>query len=324
MKNILLSLMFLFPVSVVTAQDTPIQSSQAQEIAELINQLGADKYEDREAAHEALAKIGKPAVKALMEARKSSDMEVASRADELIGRITGKRIKPKQPSRETPVRPAPQTPGPSFDPNDLKDMLDKLEDFGGLSPDLKKTIEGFQKLFEESQSGAPDLSTMQELFERFFKKTDPKLERIPSLDRELTKSAIEKELGVTLGPVNDAMKAHIRISPDKQDGSWDGLKQGLVVEKIDPKGRAFAQGLRQHDIVIFASEEATPVVALPGPWKAWNAWRSKATGVGTPENLKTKNKKLFVEVIRQGTSCRIIELNPTPKPKPKTKDTKDF
>ena len=277
MKNLLFSLMLLFP-GIAMAQDKPVpQSAQSEEIARLIDQLGADKYEDREAAQAALAKIGKPAVRALLKARESKDLEVVSRADELIEKITGQRVQPEKKPQETPSRPTPQpgTPGPSFDPDALKDMLDKVESFGGLSPELKKTLEGFQKLFEESQSGTPDLSKMQDLFKRFFDRTSPdapragpRLERIPGLDREITKSDIEKELGVTFRPVNEILKAHIRISPDRQDGSWDGLKQGLVIERIDPKGRAFAQGLRQHDIIIFASSVAAPVVPMPGPWRA--------------------------------------------------------
>lgn len=339
MKNLLFGLLLLFPASVTIAQEKPVQTSQTEEIARLIDQLGADKYEDREAAHAALAKIGKPAISALMEARKSKDLEVASRADELIEKITGSRVEPDPKPKETPSKPVlpPESPGlPNLDPDDLKDMLDKVENFGGLSPELKKTLEGFQELFKESQSGTPDLSKMRELFEKFFDKKLPQLpdpnaprgpglQRIPGLDREITKSDLEKELGITFRPVSEAMKAHIRISPDRQDGSWDGLKQGLVVEKIDPKGRAFAQGLRLHDIVIFASPDAAPAVAMPGPWRAWNEWRSKATSIGTAESLNSlKDKKLYVEVIRQGTSCRIVELAPAPKSDKKAKGTKDF
>lgn len=344
MKNLLFSLMLLFPVSVVTAQEKPAQSSQTEEISRLINQLGADKYEEREAASAALAKIGKPAIKALMKARESKDVEVASRANELIEKITGQRVQPEKKPGETPSRPTPQPglPGPGIDPDALKDMLEKMESFGGLSPELKKTLEGFQKFFEETQSGTPDLSKMGELFKQFFDKelprlpdtggprtrpAQPELRRIPELDRELTKTNIEKQLGFTLRPVSEALKAHIFISPRVGNTAAKSLEQGLVIEKIDPKGHAFAQGFRKHDILIFVGSVPAPKIPLPGPQVDWNNWRGGATTLPatTPQQLETLEKtKLFIEVVRKGTPCKVLEVNPLPKKTSKPEDDKDF
>jgi hypothetical protein len=54
---------------------------------ELVTRLGAPRYGDRETAGEALDKIGRAAVQALMKARESGDLEVRRRAETLIHRI---------------------------------------------------------------------------------------------------------------------------------------------------------------------------------------------------------------------------------------------
>ena len=103
MKNILVGLMFLFPASVVMAQDKPTPEkteSVEDKIRRLVEELGDDSYHIREKAHKALEKIGKPALEALRKAFKSVDLEVSSRAQELIERITGKKIKPESESKK--------------------------------------------------------------------------------------------------------------------------------------------------------------------------------------------------------------------------------
>jgi hypothetical protein len=55
--------------------------------AELVTQLGAHKYADRETAGEALVKIGSRAVPVLMKACQSKDPEVRLRAEALVARI---------------------------------------------------------------------------------------------------------------------------------------------------------------------------------------------------------------------------------------------
>lgn len=55
--------------------------------AELVRQLAAPKYEDRAAAGEALAKLGRAAVPALLKAGESRDPEVRLRAETLVARI---------------------------------------------------------------------------------------------------------------------------------------------------------------------------------------------------------------------------------------------
>jgi len=312
MKTLLIGLMLLSPV-VGFAQDKPPEKAQSIEsrVRRLIEELGNNSYQAREKAHAALEKIGKPALKSLRKALKGADLEVAARAQELIEKITGKKFEFKP--KADPPKPTPETPG--LAPEILERLEKGLMDFLGRNDSNKKMLDSLQKLFEESQSETPDLSKMGELLEQFFKKTP---EATPD-----QRSDIENEIGITLKPVDETLKSHIRILPDRQDGSWFGLKQGLVVKEIDPKGRAFAQGLRKHDILIFASSDAAPKDSFPG-LRSWTDWRKKGVSLGSPANLATlKSNILFIEVIRRGKSGRVIELDLSYK-KGATKKTRDF
>ena len=61
---------------------------EAARIAKLIAQLGSDDFDDREKASAELAVIGEPALDALRQAVKSSDVEVHKRAETLVSAIT--------------------------------------------------------------------------------------------------------------------------------------------------------------------------------------------------------------------------------------------
>jgi HEAT repeat protein len=54
-------------------------------IRKLIEDLGSDDFQTREAATAALTEIGEPAVDALTEAAKSADPEVSNRAKRILG-----------------------------------------------------------------------------------------------------------------------------------------------------------------------------------------------------------------------------------------------
>jgi hypothetical protein len=56
----------------------------------LVNELGSDRYAAREAASDALERLGRPALKALRDARDARDPEIRTRAYNLIQRIEGK------------------------------------------------------------------------------------------------------------------------------------------------------------------------------------------------------------------------------------------
>src|SRR4051794_28944126 len=60
-------------------------------IAALVEQLGDDSFDKREAASKALADVGKPAVRPLMKAiASSSDLEIRCRADRVIQAIAAR------------------------------------------------------------------------------------------------------------------------------------------------------------------------------------------------------------------------------------------
>ena len=67
--------------------------------ADLVPRLGAPRYADREAAGEALAKIGRAALPALLRAGESRDPEVRRRAEALVARIEAGEV-----LKATPVR----------------------------------------------------------------------------------------------------------------------------------------------------------------------------------------------------------------------------
>src|SRR4051812_19635383 len=84
--------LFLFTcaVRVAPGDDKPASersgkaTHDAKEIERLVKQLGSDEFKEREAASNALGKIGKPALTALRKAAKDSDLEIRSRAAKLI------------------------------------------------------------------------------------------------------------------------------------------------------------------------------------------------------------------------------------------------
>ncbi|MBL8793759.1 MAG: HEAT repeat domain-containing protein [Planctomycetia bacterium] len=66
----------------LAAAESP--SHDPQRVAALIRQLGADKFQDREAASRALEAAGAEALEPLRQAAKSTDLEIARRAAEII------------------------------------------------------------------------------------------------------------------------------------------------------------------------------------------------------------------------------------------------
>lgn len=80
----------LMETTTATAADAPSQpgGDVSSKAATLIRQLGADSFEDREAAYQELEKLGKAAVKALEEGVKNEDMEISSRSKRLLALAT--------------------------------------------------------------------------------------------------------------------------------------------------------------------------------------------------------------------------------------------
>jgi len=69
--------------------DAPDAEPDEKRIAELIDQMGATDFGDREAASAKLAAIGEPALTQVKQAAESDDAEVALRAETLVTQITG-------------------------------------------------------------------------------------------------------------------------------------------------------------------------------------------------------------------------------------------
>jgi hypothetical protein len=87
-RNLLPALLLGVALAGLAASTVPAaDSADAGKIKKLIEQLGADSYAERQAASEALGKIGAPALGALREAAKSTDAEVRKRASELLGKV---------------------------------------------------------------------------------------------------------------------------------------------------------------------------------------------------------------------------------------------
>jgi hypothetical protein len=78
-------LLFLCAVHVACGDDKPASEGLGKDIERLVQQLGSDRFKEREAASIALKKVGKPALNALVKAAKgSADLEVRTRAARLI------------------------------------------------------------------------------------------------------------------------------------------------------------------------------------------------------------------------------------------------
>jgi RNA polymerase sigma factor (sigma-70 family) len=75
------------PQPAATPAAAAAADTEADRIDRLIRQLGSDDFTEREAATEALAKIGEPAYEPLLKALHSDDVEVRKRADGLLRAI---------------------------------------------------------------------------------------------------------------------------------------------------------------------------------------------------------------------------------------------
>jgi len=115
-------------------------------IEKLVKQLGSDEYKEREAATEELKKIGEPALPALKEALKSSDLEVRLRAETVIKALAKKRTAGKDGRPGT----ADPTDAPSTSPRLGKELEEVLKD---LPEEMRKQVEKMLEQMEELERG---------------------------------------------------------------------------------------------------------------------------------------------------------------------------
>lgn len=238
MKRILTSLVLFGAVSAVPvlAQEgaKPPQGQAATRearIAELVRKLGDPSFDVREAAQRELIAIGGPALKALDEATRSADPEVASRATEAISRIRqGGGSRPpeeRQPERD-PALPPDMPPMP-----DMRDMFKELEgqlpaEFGEL---LKDLFSG--RLPGEDEQGAPEERRPGQPRVRVWQwSNEPRPNATPG--------SFDRALGVEVVPAHPALRAQLGL-PDNE---------GLVINQLDPEGRAAKAGVQLYDVIV--------------------------------------------------------------------------
>ena len=90
----------------VTEKAAPSKSEK--EMNHLIDQLGSERFEDREQASHELSKLGKSALQSLKQAANSPDAEVRSRAHRLLKQIE------RPPVRSMDAHPEQRIPAPKI------------------------------------------------------------------------------------------------------------------------------------------------------------------------------------------------------------------
>lgn len=240
MKHVITCAALLFGAAtlpvVASAQDRPAQGAAERDarIAELVRKLGAPDFEAREQAQRELEAIGAPALRALEAATKSEDPEVASRATEAVARIrqgrTAERSGPQVEERRPDPRRAPEMPPlPS-----VGDLFKELED--QLPPEFSDM---FRELFRGRQPGQDERDGVEER-----RPGQPRVRvwTFPQQDeRQATPGTpFDRALGAQVGPTGAALRAQL----DLPDG------EGLVVNQLDPEGRAAKAGIQLYDVIV--------------------------------------------------------------------------
>jgi HEAT repeat protein len=85
--------------------DEPMNGASQKVVERLIDQLGSERFEDREQATHQLSKLGRAALPSLKEATKSPDAEVRRRAQRLVEQLEPPPARSADPGREQ-VAPA--------------------------------------------------------------------------------------------------------------------------------------------------------------------------------------------------------------------------
>ena len=260
---LLAALLFAMPCY---AQDVP----QKDKIDNLIEQLGDDNYEVREAAHIELESIGKPALSALRKAIKDEDIEIASRAEELVEKISGKR-----PSPESKPVPQPRTPSPDLDLPDPSDLQELLEGLGGedqFPEEFQGILEMFKDFMDENGSGALD---PQSLFEKLFGN------KTPDTPKPVV-SKIEQELGIKVAPLPEALRVHLNMPAN----------QGLLVVDVTKSNKRF----QKHDILNKINKSL-----IPPKGRDQDGWSKTATHISNIKQLELlRDSSCSIEFVRKG------------------------
>jgi hypothetical protein len=101
----LVAVVAVIAIAAASRADEPGSGASEKEIKRLIEQLGSERFRDREEASGGLARLGKSALPGLKEATKSPDAEVRRRARRLVEKMerpAGRSMTPEQ-ERQNPA-----------------------------------------------------------------------------------------------------------------------------------------------------------------------------------------------------------------------------
>jgi hypothetical protein len=226
-RSMVLSLSLLLgPLALPAAaqQTQPAQTRDAR-IAELIQKLSDEKFDTREAAQRELVAIGAPALRALEEASRSPDADLAARATEAISQIRGGRGQaPAAPESREP-RPqdleAPPLPVP-----DMRDVFRELPpEFQQMQKMLEEMLRG--QLPDQDEQPTPDGQPRVRVWQW---SNGPRPQA----------QGIDRALGLELAPATPALRAQLGI-----EGA-----EGVVVNDLDPSSVAAQAGLQRYDVIV--------------------------------------------------------------------------
>ncbi|MHC4831100.1 MAG: HEAT repeat domain-containing protein [Planctomycetota bacterium] len=240
------------------AQDQPEQQAPSKSTQAWIDDLSSDDFATREAATEALSKLGPKAAPALEEARQSSDPEVRWRAEKALEAI---RAGSGSKSAETPKGPTIKRGGPGSAPGQgIPDIFEELEkQLEGEMPGMSKMIEEmfkggpmkellgpeFGEAFEEMEKALrdlerPDAKPRQQQpgsFQSFraYRLKDGKWEAVEPNGGPVAR----KKLGVRVQPISPLVKSQLQLSG----------KNAVSVETVQRGSLADKAGLVPYDII---------------------------------------------------------------------------
>jgi hypothetical protein len=254
------STLFLAAVLALPAAAIPLAPASAQEkketlserIDKLVQKLGAEDYATREQAQKDLTALGRPALPALEKAAKeSTDAEVRARAAEAATTIRkGLGIGPgQQPApekeKERNGELEPDEP-PIVDPTPTQPMPQpKLDDvFKSVPKDLPqeilKMLERFQKQLDDMDRQDQSQGEEKEI-EIPGGRGKIKTWTFSNAPRAGNKDAIERRLGLGLGPTTAALRAQLSLGP---------TEGGVVVNELTPGSWAEKSGIQLYDVII--------------------------------------------------------------------------
>jgi hypothetical protein len=232
----------LFLALIVAAPVAFAQQEETQQarIERLIQGLGADDPEVRDASQKELESIGAPALPALKQATESDDPEVALRARESIEAIGsgGSRTQPRRDeTRRPPQVPQPGQPMPMPDLDELmRESMKQLQD--QLPPEFRQLLEQFGEVPGTEEQGQQD--------EERRGSTRPRV-RVwswsngqPNQPGSPNRAGLEGQLGIRGGRASAALRAQLEIKGN----------EGLVINRVLPGSWAEAHGLQQYDVIV--------------------------------------------------------------------------